>query len=188
MKVHAESDIWQLKNQVVRANMMVTLFLNDHSLTWHCTQTDTDVSTLIYLSAGLYMEEVESRALITCTWTAPSHRFRYVGYTWVKIRGREVEAVAEHINAVESNIKFTWEDVRGDSLPFMDCAVHTEEDSSLNFEVFSSTWIYIFFFQPFNHGGSTQISNDRTFHNAEPTLFWTCYLFYTFPSTQLDNA
>ena len=48
MKVHAESDIWQLKNQVVRANMMVTLFLNDHSLTWHCTQTDTDVSTLIY--------------------------------------------------------------------------------------------------------------------------------------------
>ena len=28
------------------------------------------------------------------------------------------------------------EDVRGDSLPFVDCAVHTEEDRSLNLEVY----------------------------------------------------
>ena len=32
----------------------------------------------------LYMEEVESRALITFTETAPSHWFRYVKDTWVK--------------------------------------------------------------------------------------------------------
>ena len=47
---------------------------------------------------------------------------------------------------------------------------------------------YHFFFQPFNHRGSIQISNDWTFHSTEPTLFWTCYLFYTFLSTHLDNA
>ena len=28
------------------------------------------------------------------------------------------------------------EDVRVDSLPFLDCAVHTEEDRSINIEVY----------------------------------------------------
>ena len=81
----------------------------------------------------LYMEEVESRALITFTATAASHWFRYVDNTWVKIRAR---AFTELINATDNNIKFTQEDVKGDNLPFLDCAVHTEEDRSLNIEVY----------------------------------------------------
>ena len=40
------------------------------------------------------------------------------------------------MNAVDNNIKFMREDVRGDSLPFLDCAVHTEEDRSLNIEMY----------------------------------------------------
>ena len=56
--------------------------------------------------ANLYMEEVESRALMTFTETPPSHWFRYVENTWVKIRARDMEAFTEHINAVDSNIKF----------------------------------------------------------------------------------
>ena len=39
---------------------------------------------------------------------------------------------SKHINAGDSDIKFTQEDVRGDSLPFLDYAVHTKEDISLN--------------------------------------------------------
>ena len=59
--------------------------------------------------------------------------------TWVKIRKQEVKALTEHtehIHDADINIKFTWEDVRGDSLTFLDCAVHTEEDRTLNTEVF----------------------------------------------------
>ena len=56
----------------------------------------------------------------------------YVDDTWVKIRAREVEAFTEHINAVDNNIKSIGGDVRGGCLPFLDCAVHTEEDRSLN--------------------------------------------------------
>ena len=48
-----------------------------------------------------------------------------------------MEAFTEHINAVDSNINFTQEDVRGcHSLPLLDCAVHIVEGRSLNIEVY----------------------------------------------------
>ena len=47
-----------------------------------------------------------------------------------------MEAFPELINVVDSNIQFTREDVRGDSLPLLGCAVHTEEDMSLNIELY----------------------------------------------------
>ena len=81
------------------------------------------------------MEEIKSSALITFTGTAPSHWLRYVDDTSVTTRTGEVEAFTEHIKAVDNNIRFTREDVRGDSLPFLDCAVHFEEDRSPNIEV-----------------------------------------------------
>ena len=81
---------------------------------------------------NLYMEEVDSRPLISLTGTAPSHWFRYVDDAWVKIQIRKVEVFPEHMNTVDNNIKFTGGDVRGGCLPFLDCAVHTEEDRSLN--------------------------------------------------------
>ena len=56
--------------------------------------------------------------------------------TWVKIRTREGEAFTEHSNAVDNNIKFIQEDVRGDSLPFLDCAVHIEEGRHFNIELY----------------------------------------------------
>ena len=55
---------------------------------------------------------------------------------WVRNRTREVDTLTEHIHAVDNNIKFTWEDVRGDSLPILDYAVHNEEGRSLNNEVY----------------------------------------------------
>ena len=61
----------------------------------------------------------------------------YVDDTWVKVRTREVEDFTEHINAVNSNIMFTREDVRGDCLPLLDSTVHIRDDRSLNIEVFT---------------------------------------------------
>ena len=84
--------------------------------------------------ANLYMEEIENRALITFTGNAPSHWFRYVDDTWVKIWSREVEAFTEHINAVDNNIKFRQDCLR--RLPFSGYTVHTEECRSLNNEVY----------------------------------------------------
>ena len=42
----------------------------------------------------------------------------------------------ENVNVVDSIIKFTWEDVKGGGLPFLVCAVHTEEKRTLNAEVY----------------------------------------------------
>ena len=81
-------------------------------------------SSVSPLVASLDMEEVENKAVITFTGTAPSYWFRYV------------EASPEHQNAVDNNIKLTLEDVRGDSQPVLDCAVHTEEGRSLNIEIY----------------------------------------------------
>ena len=80
----------------------------------------------------LFIREVDRRALIALTGTAARHWFRYVDDTWVKIRIRKLEAFTEHIYSVDNNIKFTGGDVKGDCLPFLDCAVNTEEDRSLN--------------------------------------------------------
>ena len=56
------------------------------------------VSPVSPIVANLYLEEVESRALITIPGTAPSYWFKYVDNTWLQIRARE--AFREHLNAV----------------------------------------------------------------------------------------
>ena len=67
-------------------------------------------SPLSPIVANLYIEEVESKALSSYKGTTPSHWFRYVDDTRVKIKTQEVEAFTQHINLVDSNIKFTIED------------------------------------------------------------------------------
>lgn len=49
----------------------------------------------------------------------------------------KVEAVTEHVNAVHNNNKVTQENVSGDILTFLDCAVHIGENRSLNTEVYT---------------------------------------------------
>lgn len=60
---------------------------------------------------NLYMEQVEREVPASFHGAILSHWFRYVDDTWVKIQAHEVEAFADHINTVDSNIKFTPEDV-----------------------------------------------------------------------------
>ena len=50
-------------------------------------------------------------------------------FTLLDLRTREVEAFTEQINAVDNNIEFTKEDVKGDSLPLLDCAIPIEEEA-----------------------------------------------------------
>ncbi|KAM4585669.1 uncharacterized protein V3H82_004644 [Fundulus diaphanus] len=78
--------------------------------------------------ANLYMEEMEKRALGTFRGTPPSHWFRYVDDTFVKIQLKEVEAFTRHMNSVDNNIKFTREDANDNKLPFLDCLVNMEGD------------------------------------------------------------
>jgi len=56
--------------------------------------------------------------------------------TWVKLQTQEVEAFTEHISLMDSNIKFTREDVKEHKLSFLDCAVYIEEDGRFNTEVY----------------------------------------------------
>lgn len=51
------------------------------------------------------MEKVESRALWSFRGTAPSHLFRYVDNSNVRIKTQEIELNTDHINAVDRNIK-----------------------------------------------------------------------------------
>ncbi|XP_070835613.1 uncharacterized protein [Chaetodon trifascialis] len=86
--------------------------------------------------ANLYMENMERTALNFFKGTTPSHWYRYVDATWVKIQSQEVQAFTEHINSVDKNIKFTREDVKDMSLPFLDCDVHIGENRSLHIGVY----------------------------------------------------
>ena len=76
------------------------------------------------------MEEVESRALSSFKGTTPSHWFRYLDETWVKIKTQEVEAFTEHLISVDSNIKFTREDMKENRLLCL------KKDRRLNIEVY----------------------------------------------------
>lgn len=82
------------------------------------------------------MEMLECKALNSFKGTAPSHWFRYVVDTWVKIKTQEVQAFTEHNNSVDKNIKFTKEDVKDNHLPFLDCDVHFSKGRNLHIGVY----------------------------------------------------
>ena len=86
--------------------------------------------------ANLYMEEVEHRATASFPGAVPSHWFRYVDDTWVKIQTRELEAFSAQLNKTDKYVKFTREDVKENGLAFLDCAVKMEEDRNLSISVY----------------------------------------------------
>ncbi|XP_050957575.1 uncharacterized protein LOC127158535, partial [Labeo rohita] len=86
--------------------------------------------------ANLYMEEVEKKALETYSGTLPTHWFRYVDDTWVKIKINEIGPFTDHINSVDDYIKFTKEEMRENQLPFLDCGMYLENEGDLQVEVY----------------------------------------------------
>ncbi|XP_062849575.1 uncharacterized protein LOC134311850 [Trichomycterus rosablanca] len=86
--------------------------------------------------ANLYMEEVEKKALRTYSGTPPSHWFRYVDDTWVKIKSEEVPHFTDHINSVDKHIKFTREDASDNVLAFLDCEIASKDGGRLKVNVY----------------------------------------------------
>lgn len=90
------------------AKHLITILASLVENTSHHVQNSADFTNKVQnFKSLLYMEKVESRALSSFKGTTPSHRFRYVDNTWVKIKTQEVEAFTDHTNSVDSNIKFT---------------------------------------------------------------------------------
>lgn len=87
----------------------------------------------------LYMEEVERKVLASLHGATPSHWFRYVDDTWVKLQAHEIEAFTDHNDTVDSNIKFTCEYVNDRVLAFLDCAVNLEAGSCPKVEAYRKT-------------------------------------------------
>ena len=50
--------------------------------------------------------------------------------TWVKIKTQEVDAFMEHLNSVESSIKFKREGMKENRLPFLDYVIHLERNGN----------------------------------------------------------
>lgn len=52
----------------------------------------------------------------------------------MKLTPMKVEPFTDHIDSVNRNFKFTWEDTSNNKLPSLDCAKTVEEDRSLRVE------------------------------------------------------
>lgn len=79
---------------------------------------------------------VSWRKLRSFTGTIPSHWFRDIDYTWVKIQTKELEAFSARLNHKDDYFQFTREDVKEDSLAFLDCTVKIERNRNFSAEVY----------------------------------------------------
>ena len=85
---------------------------------------------------NLFMEQFEHTVLTTFTGIPPSHWFRYVDDTWVKLKKAQLIRFFEHINRVNKHIKFTQEPIKDGKLAFLDCSVSVQDDGSLTTSVY----------------------------------------------------
>ena len=86
-----------------------------HSETWLCV----GLSCVAYHCWSLQ----ERKALASFTGSPPRVWLRYVDDTFVVIKGQELQSFFEHLNGIDSNIKFTQEKSQNNSMPFLDCLI-----------------------------------------------------------------
>ena len=86
----------------------------------HGCAMDSPVSPII---VDLYMKDFERKALTSFTGSPPRVWLRYVDDTFVVIKGQELQSFFEHLNGIDSNIKFTKEKSQNNSMPFLDCLI-----------------------------------------------------------------
>ena len=93
-------------------------------------------SPLSPIVATLFMEDLETKALATAPPT-PKIWKRFVGDTFAIIQKADKDAFLEHINSVDANIHFTYEDSKEDgSIPFLDMLIIPDEEGRLNTKVY----------------------------------------------------
>ena len=87
------------------------------------------------LVANLYMEFFEEQALLIAP-NPPSFWNRYIDDTFVVINSANVDSFFDHINSIDSNIKFTIERANNNQIPFLDVCVKIEDDKSLSTTIY----------------------------------------------------
>ena len=93
-------------------------------------------SPLSPLVANLFMEDIETKALATAPST-PKIWKRFVDDTFTIIQKADKDAFLDHINSIDSNIHFTYEDPKeDDSIPFLDLLITPDEEGRLNTNVY----------------------------------------------------
>ncbi|KAI8516208.1 hypothetical protein Bbelb_047890 [Branchiostoma belcheri] len=99
----------------------------------HGCASGSPVSPIV---VNLYMKKFEKEALSTFPDTPPANWFRYVDDTWCRLQKRIADKFFDHINNIDSNIKFTQETSHDNSLPFLDSNVTVQEDGRLSVDVY----------------------------------------------------
>ena len=86
--------------------------------------------------ANLFMEDFEVRALATSP-CPPTLWKRFVDDTFTIIKETHKEAFLEHLNSINNNIQFTYEEPCDDgSIPFLDMLITPDEEGRLNTTVY----------------------------------------------------
>ncbi len=99
------------------------------------TQNQIMGSPVSPIVAILYMENFEEKELSTTTIT-PDIWLRYVDDTFTVIQKYNVSKFTEHINNIDSNIKFTIEEPENNAIAFLDTKVTVRNDGSTKIQVY----------------------------------------------------
>ncbi len=92
-------------------------------------------SPVFPIVANLYMEQFEQKALATAP-NPPSVWLRYVDNVFTQIGLLFVEEFHQHLNSMDTNIKFTIQKKCDGKLPFLETLVHLGESGK--------TWVMVY--------------------------------------------
>ena len=103
---------------------------------WSQTCDNRDLRPISPILANLVMENFELQALNSYSSTPPRLWLRYVDDTFVIINRTEQDNFFEHINSINSHIKFTQEKCLDNKLAFLDCNIKISDTRKLTTAVY----------------------------------------------------
>ena len=117
------------------------------------------------------MEDLETKALVTAPST-PKIWKRFVEDTFTIIQKADKEAFLDHINSIDANIHFTYEDPKEDgSIPFLDMLIIPDEEGRLNTNVYRKpTHTYQYLYWDSHHAITSKYSVIGTLYHRVRTV------------------